>query len=673
MFDEEQRVVRVGIWLVVVAAVAGLFVLLLHPSAHADDLGHTAEMLLDRAPLTAGERHQAAEEILYDERERKGRHLAGLVLDEGMQLVSSADPRRVARATWRVVRTVWTWRERSDGEDEALDQLEIGVARGDADPELVDLYTRLRRRELDRRVDDLLRSAESAFEGGQVVLARARVQRSLELAPERERVHDLLALLSGPLPGTTAGTMPGAMGTPSPAPELDAVPVPIGPQWRVEDWEAPLATAMLTRNYAHAAELAPEHPRGELARAAAYYLDGDRHTARRLLSLLREREDPIGWTARDWSERPEISAADRFESEVRRYHVNRALGLLGGDGLASNGLYRSRRGYEAWRRSLAPFNLVLSFPARLARGWRPDGRALRAAAQLYLQYEPEGEGAEDATNWLAQLGPADPLHRRSPWRGGRLVLPAARTRWVRLSPGPIVLTRAALESGLAGEAKLLHEVMGEAAAVLLRPERDAVPVPTLDAGASLDLLAALTLSVEAGELEPLREGDSRALERLQRLEAGVRSGIRLVVVPLELSGESMSSAVSDAMLDGGTRNADGLRIRRGADDLHLDRSLGGPGFACPDTVLCVHRPAAVSADLYGAVDTDADMLLGARASFQHATLALELHSSGPQARLTVPVARWLGFERWVPVAARFEIGTEGVYVGPVATAANTGP
>ncbi|MBW2279814.1 MAG: hypothetical protein JRG82_03645 [Deltaproteobacteria bacterium] len=659
---------RVGIWLVVVAAVAGLFVLLLHPSAHADDLGQTADILLDRAPLSADERQAEAEEILSNERERKGRHLAGVVLDEGVRLVSSVDPRRVARATWRVVRTVWKWSERSDDEDAALDQLEIGVAHSDADPELLDLYTRLRRRELDQRIDDLLLSAESAFEDGHVVLARARVQRSLELAPERERVHDLIALLSGPLPAARAG----GVNLWEPGPELDAVPVPIGPQWVVDEWEAPLATAMLSRDYARAAELAPTQPRGELARAAAHYLDGDRQTARRLLTLLRDREDPIGWQARDWSARPEIAAADRFESEVRRYHVRRALGLLGGAGLASNGLYyRSRRGYDAWRRSLAPLNLVLSFPARLARGWRPDGRALRAAAHAYLEYEPEGEDAEDATSWLAQLGPAQPLHAgRSPWRGSRLVLPRARTRWERLSPGPIVLTRSALESGLAGEAGLLQQVMGDAEAVLLRPERDAVPVPTLDARASLDLLAEVTRSVEAGDLEPLRQGGSRALERLQRLETGVRSGLRLVVVPLQASDDSMVSAVSDAMLDGGTRTAEGVRIRRGADDLRLDRSLGGPGFVCPEAVLCVHRPAAVTAGVYGAVATDADMLLGASASFQRATLALELRSSGPHARLTVPIARWLGFERWVPVAARVEIGTEGVYVGPVTTRAS---
>ncbi len=672
MFDDEERVVRVGIWLVVVAAVAALFVLVLQSSARADELPQTAQILLDRAPFTAAERYAAAEEILDEEQERKGRHLIRLMLDEGIRVASNADPRRVARATWRVVRAVWSWRERSEAEDEALDLLEIGIAQNDADPELVELYTRLRRRELDHRVDDLLRSAERAFEDGQVVLARARIHHSLELAPERERAHDLLARLSRPVGGPMGGPMGGLMGRPmrEPAPELDAVPVPIGPQWVVEDWEAPLATAMLSGNYAHAAELAPEQPRGELASAAAHYLDGDRRTARRLLRLLRDRDDPIGWTARDWSERPEISAADRFESEVRRYHVRRALGLLGGDGLASNGLYGSRRGYDAWRRSLAPLNLVLSFPTRLLRGWRPDGRALRAAAHAYLQYEPEGEGARQATHWLAELGPAEPVHRRSPWRGGGLVLPGARTRWERLSPGPIVLTRAALESGLAGEVPLLHEVMGEAPAVLLRPERDAVPVPTLDAGASFELLAALVLSVEAGDLEPLREG-SAALQRLQRLERSVRSGMRLVVVPLQVASEKLTSVVSDAILDGGTHYADGLRVRRAAADLRFDRTLGGPGFACPEAVLCVHRPAALTAGLYGAVDTDADMLLGVRASFQRATLALELRSSGPHARLTVPVARWLGFERWMPVAARVEIGTEGVYLGPVTTAANT--
>ena len=31
----------------------------------------------------------------------------------------------------------------------------------------------------------------------------------------------------------------------------------------------------------------------------------------------------------------------------------------------------------------------------------------------------------------------------------------------------------------------------------------------------------------------------------------------------------------------------------------------------------------------------------------------------------LPLARWVGLERWIPVAARLEVGTENLYVGPV--------
>jgi hypothetical protein len=206
--------------------------------------------------------------------------------------------------------------------------------------------------------------------------------------------------------------------------------------------------------------------------------------------------------------------------------------------------------------------------------------------------------------------------------------------------------------------------------VLLRAEFDAVPVPTLTADDSLALLAALGQALGAGTLETLREKRPTSFERLQRLEAAVRSGARLVAVPYGVAGPSLRAVLPEAILDGGTHYADAMRVSRGADKIRVDRKLGGAGFRCPATVLCVHRPTTVSANLYGGVDSDADLLLGGRASFQHATLALEVRSSGPHASLTLPLARWFGIERWVPVAARAELSAEGLYLGPVGVRAS---
>ncbi len=652
MFDDDRRGASLGLWLLVVAAVAGLFLLLLQPSARADELDATTRILLERSLASADDRLVAAERLLDQERLRKSRGLIRLLFDQGMELVSGADPRRIARAGWSVARTLWKWHERSDVEDQALELLELGIAQEDASAALTDLYARLRARELEERNDELLAAAERALEDGHRTLARVRLHHSLELVPADERADALIARLAEPLEPSAPG--PDAW--------VQA--------WTTRDWEAPIAAAMLAGDYARAASLAPEEPRGRLALAAASYLDGDRRTAREVLSGLRGRADSIGETARAWAERPDLLAGVHFESERRRYYLRRALGVFGGDGLAKNGLDRGRSGFDAWRRSLAPLNLALAFPARLVRGWTPDGSALREAAAVYLEFEPDGVEAESASHWLAQLGPAPEPRLRSPWRGRRLVLPRPRTVYTPLAPRPLVLTASALRSGRLGDVELLREIIGDAEAVLLRAELDAVPVPTLAADDSLALLAALGRALGAGTLETLRGKPAASFERLQRLEGAVRSGSRLVAVPYGVAGPSLRTVLPEAMLEGGTHYAEGTRVTRGADKIRVDRKLGGAGFRCPATVLCVHRPTTVSANLYGTIDSDADLLLGARASFQRATLSLELRSSGPHARLTLPFARWLGIERWLPIAARVDVGAEGLYLGPVVTRAS---
>ena len=174
-------------------------------------------------------------------------------------------------------------------------------------------------------------------------------------------------------------------------------------------------------------------------------------------------------------------------------------------------------------------------------------------------------------------------------------------------------------------------------------------------------------SLERGELAPIRGSRARSLARLQGLENAVRAGAGLVAVPYGVKSVEVSDVFAGAMLEGGTRYGESLKVQRGSDNVRFDRTVGGAGFRCPETVLCVDSPASLTAQLYGEFDTDADMLLGASASFDTAKLAFELHSSGPQARLTVPFARWLGVEDWVPLAAQVEIGTEGLYLGPVVT------
>lgn len=661
MLDDDGRRMRLGVWVAVAAAVAGLCVLLWHPRVHAETLEPTTRILLEREQTTVQERLAAAEQALFEERVRKSRGLVRTLFDESVGLVSSADPRRIVRASIRLGRTLWKWRERTRAEDEALEQLELGMTADPSSGELQALYAGLREREIDERSHELLESAEDAIEDGLHLLARVRVSRSLELRPEDERAWDLLARLSDPL-DEDASRGEGVHDA-----LASGQAVASG-----QDWETATAAALLAADYEQAADLAGETPRGRLAFAAASYLGGDRHAARDELVRLRERDDPLGSLAREWSLRPDLSAGERFESERRRYYLRKALGVFGGDGLASDGLVRGRRGLDAWRSSLAPLNLALAFPARLVRGWSPDGSALREAASAYLELEPEGVEAEAAQRWLAQLGPAPESHARSPWRGSRLALPKPRTDFTPLSPRPLVLTASALRSGRLDSVELLRDVIGDAEAVLLRVEWDAVPVSTLAGDDSLAMLGSLAEALETGTLESLRGSRKTSFERLQRLEGAVRSGARLVAVPYGVDGPSLRAVLPEAMLEGGTHYADGMKVARGNDKVRVDRRLGGAGFTCPQTVLCVHRPTTVSARLYGSIDTDADMLLGARASFEEATLALEMRSTGPRAQLTLPFARWFGIERWIPVAARVDVGAEGVYVGPIVTADGAG-
>ena len=112
-----------------------------------------------------------------------------------------------------------------------------------------------------------------------------------------------------------------------------------------------------------------------------------------------------------------------------------------------------------------------------------------------------------------------------------------------------------------------------------------------------------------------------------------------------------------------------MTLARGDDDLGLARDFGRASFSCPKATLCLDRVRSLSGSLYGRVEADGQLRIGARTSFKRASISLALvGSGGPQASIVVPVSHWLGIERWLPLEARLAVGLDGISIDPGFTA-----
>jgi hypothetical protein len=197
----------------------------------------------------------------------------------------------------------------------------------------------------------------------------------------------------------------------------------------------------------------------------------------------------------------------------------------------------------------------------------------------------------------------------------------------------------------------------------------------LPSATAQELLTVLAGALEEGQLESSGLGDEASLERLSRLDRAIQAGYSVVASAWHTSQAEETRSIraaafslGDTLLGGGPSSYNTLSVSRGGEDLRLDRRFGEREFACPEEAVCLDRAPWVRGDLYGFAEVDGHLHLGARAEFQQASVALDLSGSGPQASVHLPLARWVGLERWIPVAAHFEIGTDSVYVGPVLVA-----
>jgi hypothetical protein len=649
MFRRQDEFVRVGVRLVVVMAIVGFLVLLLYGRAYpaefrADEL---TRLLLNRDPVTPAERVDAARALLRRDRQRGVARVVSAGLDTAWRAATDPSPRGMLRSGKRLYRGVRELLARSPAESRALALLEPEVEAGVDDPGLLALYEELRAREREDQLDRWCAEAERALERGDAPRVRRRIGRIRRLAPEDPRIPELDARLAERT--TRAGG--------------EALPVS-RTRLELRDEDAPLAAALLAEGYERLVALEPRTSEQALARAAAMQLSGDLESASSELARLAERPERIGGTASRWLHGRVLEPEQTLRLAVRSYRLRRTLGWLGGAELEEHGLDLSRSGFRAWRESMAPLNVAVSAPTRLLRRRPADVEDLRLAARTYLARLPDGPRAAEAHAWLASTPrSAGEQRRRQVWDDGKLRLLPARTRYARVAPAPVLVTRG-LIAALPDTSAEVRDALRDAPMLLLAP-REVEPeaaARTLGRGAALGLLFALGRGLEEGEIEPFGARSTGARAALRRLDHTLRSGHALHAIPW--NPDSGEGSLPQVLLDGEARRVRGVDLARDGEGLNLRRNLRGNAPACPGATVCLDVARELTTVAYADIDTDGDVRLGASASFHDAAVAIEVAAGGPRASLVLPIARWLGFARWVPLEASVGVHLGGISVGP---------
>lgn len=654
-----------------VALAITVLVLALGSRASAGELevGEEAASLLLAPELRSDQaRASEASELLVAERRRKFADLSSEIVDLGIHASLQVSPLKLLRSVGRVGRGLRDWDDRSLVEDEALVLLGPGARSGDLDAASLALYARLERRESEARVAELLSEAERAFGAGDLRRTRRTVDRALELEPGSTRADRLLDEIDEQEWRATLDEQA--------EPEQDTS------EFSIAAWEVQLGTALLLDDLARAQELGPiDSSDAALARAAARHLGGDRARAIDELRRVARGRDRAATLASEWLADPSMDPDAAFETELGLYRTRRALGWVGGEELATtavpsatDALALTRDGFEAWRESyrawravLTPVNLMIDAPARAWRSWQPEGRALGSAAQRYLELAPDGERASEAAWWIESLSAQERSRpRAAAFQDGVLVLPHSKTAWTRLSATRVVVARAALE-GAAPE--LLDELSGDAAAFLISLDTESGrPVEAgsrLSTARSLALLAGLASGIESATLAARGESSSGVLGHLRRMDARVRAGRSLVARAWRGEQTSGADAFQAALVDGQrTRTLGAVELERREENLVAERALGAESLSCPPETPCIEPRRDYDPMFYANGDADGELGVGARASLDHARVAIEVGTFGPRASLVIPFARWLGISRYFPVEARLAVGLDGISAVP---------
>ncbi len=662
--DAKDDGVQVGLWLLRAALAAALIFLALGGRARAGDAepADTAtRLLLEPELATDADRASEASEVMVEDRNRKLAVISSALVDLGIHAAIGVAPLKLLHSAGDLGAGIRDFGKRTPAEEKALLLLAPAARDGVLDADGQALFDRLERRERKALVERLLDDAQHSLAKGQVSRARFAVSRALELAPGSERADALLDAIAASSRDSAAATEATAE-----APT-------------VASWEVGIATALLTDADARAQNLGPSDDRdAALARAAARYDLGERAAALADLREIADGDDAAAAGARRILADRSVNPERALEEEITSYRKRQGLGYLGGGELADHGLaldpenfefspagYKAWKGsYKLWRRTVNPVNLVVDAPARLFRDWRPNGEALREAAQRYLELEPNGARADDAREWLAQLAPDERASvKTSPFQDGYFVLPHARTRYARVTAGRIVVSLDALEKNAPELAQSLH--LDAAPAYTIGSQGVGEGAVALEPGAALELLGRIADGLEANALRARGQPDCEALEAVRRLDGQVRAGTTLYNAPRLPDVAAGFGDMGLALVDSKSVHTYGdVELKRDGENVRLGRELGGGDSFCLAETPCIDRKLAVTGELYARSNAGGSVGVGASADYREAHLSVEMGISGPHAHLMLPLARWLGFAHLLPVEAHVEVGLDGISAGP---------
>ena len=640
-----SRAVALGISLALVCSASGCRTQG-KPDAGASAALHWQAALVDRSVLSAPERADLAASVLREDRWERTEDLHQRTLEAAWRVALGASPQRIVSGVHRVFRGVRRFRKPTDQEEVALRWL---TPHGpELPPEGAALYRQLHARARGRLAELGRDRAESAIDAHRFDLARRLLTRALELEPGAADTAELLATLG----------------------ERERQHDRREPRLTLRTWDVPLAAELVSGS------LGPAHvsptPERELdfVAAAALLLQGQHEAAREGFLALADAPDPLGPLASRWLERPDVDVDGELARAVHGYRVKRLLGWIGGNALAERGTSFTMRSFDVWKNAFTLSNMGVSLPARLVRGWKPDGQPVREAALHYLERKPSGPQAGFARSWLDQVGWPDP---DALGFQASFPLPSARSQFERLRLLPVIVSRGAVASGHVTGSSTLLSALEDAPAARLevhyppRPvaaedelELDGFPFARDTARRLLDELAA---GIERDHFRWSLETREAALERLRELDAALERGGVLYAESWSPPDLDLLGSFSTTALEG-TDQRGALALERGDDDMVAVSDVGNELRACPRDILCIDRERFFRTALYGYAGLSSGAGLGFQSSTKLLGMGLGMTESGPEASLVLPIGRWLAIDAWLPLEAELSLGADP-YIGPV--------
>ena len=652
MLRRQEEFIRVGVRALIVAAIAGLIVLMLHGTAYPQERWQpekVAQVLAARERPSATQRLEQAERLLQRERGARRAAASGVLLETAWSALAQPSPHRVIRHADRLLGHVDRLKRRSPAEDQALELLEAEIEAGTDDPRVGTLYQALREREDEERLARWLAEARDAIRSADLSRARRNLSRAAGLRPNSPEVAVLRLALrdreraKGRVSETRSAT--SAAGEP---PEV---------------WEAQLAARLLLEDYSDVLAVESSRADARFAKAVALYLSGERADGRDAFERLSEVGGETGRLASYWMEWS-FAPTGAFEPTRENSGEETRDPSAWATGRELLGIQEEPR-HQTFR----TLGHALSISERIVDGPRAAGRGLRKVATRYLKVrlDPARRSLEASIGAWLRGGHDTPERRsaREKWNDGYLELPRARTHYGSIGLRPILASRAALGLALGGDPTQIPE-LAKSEAVLLRPVAAGTTSesPLLSGEDARRLVVSLARGLEGGALYSKQGSHGEVLEHVRRIDSAILQGMVVAVEPWKPEWQSLRESLQGSLVNGKTSEGQGFTVRTKSRRLDVNGELFADPLACPSEALCIERSRAVRATLYGRVALSGDLQLGARTSFRDATLALELSKRGPHASLQVPICRWLGLARWLPIDAYFELGLGGVSAGP---------